>query len=124
VAPGPLPRRDARTGRDRAEIQGRRSNGDVTDQDATLRIVDVEAPYRLVWEGGSLDAILSRHSFVLNPRPDGTTEFTDSEEFFGPVAAELIPILGRVRTESSQYGAALQARVEALSGRRSQACRD
>ena len=102
-----------------AEIRGRRSNGDAAKQDVTLRIVDVEAPRRLVWEGGSLDAILGRHSFVLTPQPDGTTEFTDSEEFFGPAAAELIPTLGQLRKEYSRYGAALRARAEALSGRRS-----
>jgi hypothetical protein len=81
-----------------------------------MRIVDVEAPRRLVWEGGSLDAILGRHSFVLTPQPDGTTEFTDSEEFFGAAVAELIPTLAQLREEYSRYGAALQARVEGLSG--------
>lgn len=100
-----------------AEIRGRRSNGDAADQDVTMRIVEVEAPRRLVWEGGSLDAILGRHSFVLAPQPDGTTEFIDSEEFSGAAATELIPILGRLSTEYSQYDAALRARVEALSGR-------
>lgn len=95
-----------------AEIRGRISGGDAAEQDVTMRIVEVEAPHRLVWEGGSLDAILGRHSFVLASRPDGTTEFTDSEEFFGAAAAELIPALGRLGKESSRYGAALHARVE------------
>lgn len=81
-----------------------------------MRIVDVRAPHRLVWEGGSLDAILGRHSFVLTPQPDGTSELTDSEEFFGAAVAELIPALGRLSEEYSRYGAALQARVEGLSG--------
>ncbi|MDX6252939.1 MAG: hypothetical protein QOF10_6299 [Kribbellaceae bacterium] len=99
-----------------AEIPGRISGGDAAEQDVTMRIVDVEAPRRLVWEGGSLDAILGRHSFVLTPQPDGTTEFTESEEFFGAAAAELIPTLGQLRKEYSRYGAALHARVESLSG--------
>ncbi|MFF1630525.1 SRPBCC domain-containing protein [Streptomyces sp. NPDC058272] len=99
-----------------AEVPGRLSGGDAAEQDVTMRIVVVDAPRRLVWEGGSLDAILGRHSFVLAPRPDGTTEFTDSEEFFGAAAAELVPTLDQLTQEYSRYGAALQARVEGLSG--------
>ncbi|GAX58183.1 SRPBCC domain-containing protein [Streptomyces olivochromogenes] len=99
-----------------AEVPGRLSGGDTAEQDVTMRIVDLEAPHRLVWEGGSLDAILGRHSFVLTPQPDGTTEFTDSEEFFGAAAAELIPTLDQLRKEYSRYGAALQTRVKGLSG--------
>ncbi|MFI5628908.1 SRPBCC domain-containing protein [Streptomyces sp. NPDC051664] len=99
-----------------AEIPGRLSGGDTGQQDVTMRIVDVEAPRRLVWEGGSLDAILGRHSFVLTPQSDGTTELTDSEEFFGAAVAELIPTLDRLRGEYSRYGAALQVRVQGLSG--------
>lgn len=90
-----------------AEIPGRASGGDVT-----MRIVEVEAPHRLVWEGGSLDAILGRHSFVLTSQPDGSTELTDSEEFFGAAAAELIPTLDQLRQDYARYGAALQARAE------------
>ncbi|MGW0651492.1 SRPBCC domain-containing protein [Streptomyces umbrinus] len=99
-----------------AEVQGRLSDADTGQQDVTMRIVDVQAPHRLVWEGGSLDAILGRHSFVLTPQPDGTTELTDSEEFYGAAVAELIPTLGRLRKDHPRYGAALQARVEGLSG--------
>lgn len=99
-----------------AEIPGRVSGDDTAEQAVTMRIVEVEAPCRLVWEGGSLDAILGRHSFVLAPQPDGTTEFTESEEFFGPAAAELVPTLGELTQEYSRYGAALGARVEGLSG--------
>ena len=98
-----------------AEIPGRVAGGDAPEQDVTMRIVEVEAPRRLVWEGGSPAAILGRHSFVLTPQPDGTTEFTDSEEFSGAAAAELIPALGRLREEYARYGAALHERVEALT---------
>ncbi|MEV8210669.1 SRPBCC domain-containing protein [Streptomyces sp. NPDC079189] len=98
-----------------AEVPGRIAGDDTGQQDVTMRIVDLEAPRRLVWEGGSLDAILGRHSFVLTPQPDGTTELTDSEEFFGAAVAELIPTLDQLREEYSRYGAALQARVERLS---------
>ncbi|MDT5116544.1 MAG: hypothetical protein QOE30_2283 [Mycobacterium sp.] len=97
-----------------AEVPGRVSGDDTGQQDVTMRIVDVEAPRRLVWEGGSLDAILGRHSFVLTPQPDGTTELTDSEEFFGAAAGELMPALDQLREDYARYGAALQARVESL----------
>jgi hypothetical protein len=90
-----------------AEIPGRTPGGDVM-----MRIVEVEAPHRLVWEGGSLDAILGRHSFVLTSQPDGSTELTDSEEFFGAAAAELIPTLDQLKQDYARYGAALQARAE------------
>jgi hypothetical protein len=90
------------------EIRGRGA----AEQDVTLRILEVEAPRRLVWEGGSLDAILGRHSFVLTAQPDGSTELTDSEEFFGAAAAELVPALDQLSEEYARYGAALRARVE------------
>ncbi|MCX5561146.1 SRPBCC domain-containing protein [Streptomyces sp. NBC_00038] len=99
-----------------ADIPGHRSGGDTGRQDVTLRIVDVQAPHRLAWEGGSLDTLLGRHSFVLTPQPDGTTELTDTEEFFGPAAVELIPALGGLTQEYSRYGAALRVRAEDLSG--------
>jgi len=99
-----------------AQVPGRTSRDGIGQQDVTMSIVDVEAPRRLVWEGGSLDAILGRHSFVLTPQPDGTTELTDSEEFFGAAVTELIPALGQLTQEYSRYGAALRARVEGLSG--------
>ena len=102
-----------------AELPARVSGGDAAEQHVTMRIVDVvdaEAPRRLVWEGGSLDAVLGRHSFVLAPQPDGSTELTDSEEFFGPAAAELVPALDQLSEEYARYGAALHARVTRLSG--------
>jgi uncharacterized protein YndB with AHSA1/START domain len=68
-----------------AKIPGRIAGGDAADQDVTMKIVDVQALRRLVWQGGSLDAILGRHSFVLTPQSDGTTELTDSEESSAPV---------------------------------------
>ncbi|WP_329264245.1 SRPBCC domain-containing protein [Streptomyces sp. NBC_01478] len=96
-----------------AEVPGRVSDSDdAAGQEVTMRIVEVEAPHRLVWEGGSRDAILGRHSFTLTQQPDGTTEFTDSEEFFGATAAELVPALDRLRETYARYGAALSARVE------------
>lgn len=50
-----------------AQIPARISGGDTGELDVTMRIVDTQAPRRLRWEGGSLDAILGRHSFVLTP---------------------------------------------------------
>jgi hypothetical protein len=97
-----------------AEVPGRVSDGGTVEQTVTMRIVDVEPPRRLVWEGGSLDAILGRHSFVLAQQPDGTTEFTESEKFFGAAAAELVPNLDRLKEDYARYGAALRARVEGL----------
>ncbi|MGW3289966.1 SRPBCC domain-containing protein [Streptomyces sp. NPDC001002] len=98
------------------ELPGRVARGDTAEQDVTLRIVEARAPHRLVWEGGSLDTLLGRHSFVLTPRPDGVTELTDSEEFFGPAAGELVPELDRLREEYARNGSALRARVTGLSG--------
>ncbi|WP_328609527.1 SRPBCC domain-containing protein [Amycolatopsis sp. NBC_00345] len=98
-----------------AELPARVSDG-TAEQSVTMRIVEVAAPARLVWEGGSLDTVLGRHSFVLTAEPDGTTEFTDSEEFFGAGAAGIRPEAGRLRAEYARYGAALRARVEELSG--------
>lgn len=96
-----------------AEVPGLVSGGDdAAGQEVTMRIVEVEAPHRLVWEGGSLDTVLGRHSFTLARQPDGTTEFTDSEEFLGATAAELVPELDRLRETYARYGAALKARVE------------
>ncbi|WUL80280.1 hypothetical protein OG226_47470 [Streptomyces sp. NBC_01261] len=66
-----------------AEISGRASDGGTSEREVTPRIVEVEVPRRLVWEGGSLDAILGRRSLVLNPQPAGITEFTESAEFRG-----------------------------------------
>jgi len=87
----------------------------VSGRDVTMRIVEVQPPHRLAWEAGSLDAILGRHSFVLTPRPDGSTDVTDSEEFLGAAAADLIPTLDQLREQSSRYGVALRTRVEDLS---------
>ncbi|MDV9172096.1 SRPBCC domain-containing protein [Streptomyces sp. W16] len=95
-----------------AEVPGRVSDGAGGEQDVTMRIVDVAAPRRLVWEGGSLDAVLGRHSFTLGQLLDGSTELTDSEEFFGATAAELVPALGRLGEEYARYGVALRARAE------------
>ena len=98
-----------------AEVPARISGVDSADRLVTMTIVDVDAPRRLVWEGGSLDAILGRHSFVLTPEPDGTTKFTESEEFLGSGAAEVVPTLGKLSKEYARYGAALRARVDGSS---------
>ncbi|MFD4876569.1 hypothetical protein ACFWOB_24885 [Streptomyces sp. NPDC058420] len=66
-------------------------------------------------EGGSLDALFGRHAFTLTQQPDGTTEFTDSEGFYGPSSPEPVPPLGQLADTSAQYGAALRARVETLA---------
>jgi hypothetical protein len=59
---------------------------------------------------------VGKHSVVLKPRSDGTTEYTDSEEFSGSAAAETVE-RGRAQLED-QYmrsSAALKAWVEARS---------
>jgi hypothetical protein len=99
-----------------AKVPGRASRVGAGEQEVVMTIVAVEAPYRLVWEGGSPDALLGRHSFVLAAQPDGSTELTESEEFSGPAAADLIPELGRLTQEYARYGAALQRRVERPPG--------
>jgi NADPH:quinone reductase-like Zn-dependent oxidoreductase len=91
-------------------------SGGAEEQEVVMTIVAVEAPDRLAWEGGSPETLLGRHSFVLTAQPDGTTEFTESEEFFGPAAPDLVPALGRLTQDYVRFGAALKARVESLSG--------
>jgi uncharacterized protein YndB with AHSA1/START domain len=100
-----------------AEIRAHISGRDTGAFDVTMRIVEVRPPHRLVWEGGSLEAILGRHSFVLTPRPDGDTEVTDSEEFLGAAAADVVPTLDQLREQYARYGVALRTRVEGLSSR-------
>ena len=97
-----------------AKIPGRVAGVDTEAQDVVMTIVAVEAPSRLVWEGGSPDALLGRHSFVLTAQPDGTTELTESEAFSGPSAPDLIPALGKLTQDYARYGAALKTRAEGL----------
>lgn len=97
-----------------AKIPGRVAGVDTEAQDVVMTIVAVETPSRLVWEGGSPDALLGRHSFVLTARPDGTTELTESEAFSGPFAPDLIPALGQLTQDYARYGAALRTRAEGL----------
>ena len=99
-----------------AKVPARVSRAGAEEQEVVLTIVTVQAPHRLAWEGGSADTLLGRHLFVLTSRPDGTTELTDSEEFSGPAAADLVPELGRLTQDAARYGAALKTRVEGLSG--------
>jgi hypothetical protein len=98
-----------------AKVPGRVSSVDTGEQDVVMTIVVVDAPGRLVWEGGSLDGLLGRHSFVLTAQPDGTTELTESEVFSGPAAPDLIPELGLLTQDYARYGAALKIRVESQS---------
>jgi hypothetical protein len=95
-----------------AQVPGRVSRTGAADQEVVMTIVIVEAPHRLAWEGGSPDALLGRHSFVLNPQQDGTTQLTESEAFSGPAAADLMPVLGQLTQDYAGYGAALKKRVE------------
>ena len=95
-----------------AKIPGHVAGVDTEAQDVGMTIVAVEAPSRLVWEGGSPDALLGRHSFVLTTQPDGTTQFTESEAFSGPTAPDLIPTLDQLTQNYARYGAALKTRVE------------
>lgn len=97
-----------------AKIPGRVAGVDTEAQDVVMTIVAVETPSRLVWEGGSPDALLGRHSFVLTAQPDGTTELTESEAFSGPSAPDLMPALGQLMQDYARYGAALKTRAEGL----------
>ncbi len=115
VAPGAVVRREARGRGVGAVVPAHISDDEEPGQEVTLTIVEVEAPHRLVWEGGSPDALLGRHTFVLTQQQDDTTEFTDSEEFYGPAAPDLVPALGQLTDRSAQYGAALRTRVEHLA---------
>jgi uncharacterized protein YndB with AHSA1/START domain len=90
------------------------SVGTAGTEAVSLTLVEVDAPHRLAWEGGLPGVLMGRHSFVLEPRSDGTTEYTDSEEFSGSAAAETVK-RGRAQLEdqSTRYSAALKAWVEA-----------
>ena len=96
-----------------ARLEGRLTGDPSGQQPFSVTIVDVDAPHRLVWEGGNPSVLFGRHSFLLTALPDGTTECTDSEEFSGSAAAD---ILGKNRHQIEQdytrYDAALKARVE------------
>lgn len=94
-----------------AELPARVSSPDAPDQHVILKVLTVAAPTQLTWEGGSLDAVLGRHSFTLKTLADGTTELTDTEEFYGPGAAEVVPDLDQLAADFARYGAALQARA-------------
>jgi len=100
-----------------ARLDGRLTGGPSGQQPFSVTIVDVDAPRRLVWEGGTPSVLFGRHSFVLTALPDGTTECTDSEEFSGSSAAE---VLGKNRHQIEQdytrYDAALKAWVESRNG--------
>lgn len=98
------------------KLPGRVTRAGAEENEVVLTIIELESPRRLAGEGGSLDALLGRHSFVLAPQPDGTTELTESEEFSGPAAAELIPALGRLTQDYARYSAALKTQAEALLG--------
>ena len=95
-----------------AKLPGRVSAVGTAEQEVVMTMIVVEAPGRLVWEGGSPDALLGRHSLVLTAQPDGTTELTESEVFSGPAAPDLIPELDRLTQNYARYGAALKTRAE------------
>ena len=50
------------------------------------KVVEVEAPHLLVFEGGDPDHVLVRHTWELSALPDGSTRVDDYERFLGPEA--------------------------------------
>ena len=74
------------------------------------KVVEIEAPHLLVFEGGNPDHILVRHTWKLSALPDGSTRVDDYETFLGPEAPlmfaqhsetmrrQLEPIMGALKT--------------------------
>jgi hypothetical protein len=82
-------------------------------QPVAFTIARVQEPNHLAWTGGDPEVLAGRHSFQLEQLADGTTEFTESEVFTGPAAAEVIGgQLPELHAAYETFAAALKKRVE------------
>lgn len=83
-------------------LQGRSSGGPAGEQPVAFTIALVQAPNQLSWTGGDPDVLAGRHSFQLEQRADGSTEFVESEVFSGPAAPDVIG--GQLSELTAAYG--------------------
>jgi len=96
------------------QLRGQSSGGPAGEQPVAFTIALVQEPNDLAWTGGDPAAVAGRHSFHLEPLADGTTEFTESEVFTGPVAPEVIGTqLPELHAMYATFAAAFKKRVEA-----------
>jgi hypothetical protein len=94
-------------------LQGQSSGGPAGQQPVAFTIVRVQEPNHLAWTGGDPEVVAGRHSFRLEPLAHGTTEFTESEVFTGPAAAEAVGgQLPELHAAYETFAAALKQRVE------------
>ena len=94
-------------------LRGQSSGGPAGQQPVAFTIARVQEPDHLAWTGGDPEVVAGRHSFRLEPLADGTTEFTESEVFTGPAAAEVIGgQLPGLRAAYETFAAAFKKRVE------------
>jgi hypothetical protein len=94
-------------------LRGQSSGGPAGQQPVAFTITRVQEPDHLAWTGGDPEVVAGRHSFRLEPLADGTTEFTESEVFTGPAAAEVIGgQLPELRAAYQTFAAAFKKRVE------------
>ena len=80
------------------------------------KVVEVEVPHLLVFEGGDPDHILVRHTWKLSALPDGSTRVDDYESFLGAEAPmmfaqhsetmrhQLEPVMGALRNAVESRG--------------------
>ena len=94
-------------------LQGHSSGGPAGEQPVAFTIALVQEPNYLAWTGGDPEVVAGRHSFQLEQLAGGTTEFTESEVFTGPAAAEVIGgQLPELHAAYETFAAALKKRVE------------
>ncbi|MFE4964654.1 SRPBCC domain-containing protein [Streptomyces sp. NPDC056660] len=87
------------------------SSGTENDGEYVFTVLHYEAPRRFVWEGGIPDVLMGKHSFILEPRADGT-RYTESEEFTGTAAVATVePARSQMEEDYASYGRALRERL-------------
>jgi hypothetical protein len=91
----------------------RLSGGIAGEQAFTAELIQVAPARLLAWQGGIRDVFLGRHSFELEPLPEGGTRFTDTERWSGSMAVSVIS--GHRAALDAEYArtvAALKLRAE------------
>ena len=80
------------------------------------RIIDVDQPSRLVWEGGVPGQFFGRHSFVIASDQKAGTRVTSSETFSGALAPAVVEEhRSTIEAEFSQFLVELKVRCEQAS---------